>query len=260
VPTPYVEEPPGYAAHHDPRYDAPYDERRWDGDDDVQDYDEYEYDEQYDDGDYDVPYQPPRTNTMAVLGLVFAFVFSPLGLVFSAIGLRQVNRRWERGRGLAIAGLVVSVLMMVVGALFWLLVLPQIQEAAESVTSQAVAEELSDMTGTEISPIEGADAQAVAAACDVIMDTMMGVEADMAATSTAEESAAVIAGVRSTLETAAAGTGDAAFITDVQALSGDFQQIADTAAAGGDTTELENKATVDSERVGARCAMAGWTG
>src|SRR5687768_10461820 len=167
VPAPYVEEAPRYAAEPGAPYEAPhdarYDERRWDGDYDDQDHDDqdhdgYAYDEQYEDhGDHDEPYQQPRTNTMAVLGLVFAFVFSPLGLVFSAIGLRQVERRWERGRGLAIAGLVVSILMLAMGTLVWLLVLPKIQEAAEEMAVQPVAEELSEATGTELSRVGGAN-------------------------------------------------------------------------------------------------------
>jgi hypothetical protein len=99
----------------------------------------------------------------------------------------------------------------------------------------------------------------VAGACDVIMGTLLSVESDMAALSTAEEYDAAVAGMRGTLESAAAGTADAAFIADVQALSTDFQQLAEIAAAGGDTTEAESKAALDSGRVGARCAMAGWT-
>jgi peptidyl-prolyl cis-trans isomerase B (cyclophilin B) len=50
--------------------------------------------------------QRQRTNVMAILGLVFAFIFSPLGIVFSAIGLSQIKRRREGGKGLAISGLV----------------------------------------------------------------------------------------------------------------------------------------------------------
>ena len=51
----------------------------------------------------------PPTNTMAILGLVFAFVAWPLGIVFSALGLDQTRQRREGGRGLALAGLIVSI-------------------------------------------------------------------------------------------------------------------------------------------------------
>lgn len=270
VRAPYVEEAPRYVEDVEPGYDSGYG-RRWDGDAqhdayeyDAHDYDAHDYDayddEQYDyDDDYDEPYQLPRTNTMSVLGLVFAFVFSPLGLIFSAIGLRQAKRRWERGRELALAGLVVSLVMLAIGALVVLLVLPKMLEAAEAMTVDAIADELSEVTGTEIDPGSAANTEAVAGACDVIMRALLTAESGMAGMTTIEEYEASVAGIRGTLEGAAVGSADAAFIADVQALSEDFQQIADAAAVGGDTTELERKAVVDSGRVGARCAMAGWT-
>jgi len=45
------------------------------------------------------PPPPERTNVLAVLGLVFAFVAWPAGLVLSAIGLSQTRRRCQRGHG-----------------------------------------------------------------------------------------------------------------------------------------------------------------
>nr|WP_255479517.1 DUF4190 domain-containing protein [Quadrisphaera sp. RL12-1S] len=54
---------------------------------------------------------------MAVLGLVFAFVFPLLGLVFSIIGLQNVKRDGTNGRGLALAGLWVSIASMVAAVL-----------------------------------------------------------------------------------------------------------------------------------------------
>lgn len=56
----------------------------------------------------------PPTNTMAILALVFAFVFAPLGIVFGIIGRRQINRTGEGGRGLATAGLVIGIMSMAV--------------------------------------------------------------------------------------------------------------------------------------------------
>jgi Domain of unknown function (DUF4190) len=46
----------------------------------------------------------------AVLSLVLAFVFAPAGLVLGIVALRQTRRTGEGGRGLAWAGLVISVL------------------------------------------------------------------------------------------------------------------------------------------------------
>lgn len=48
------------------------------------------------------------TDVMAVLGLVFAFVAPPVGIVLSALGLRGTRRNGTGGRGLAVAGMVLS--------------------------------------------------------------------------------------------------------------------------------------------------------
>ncbi|SDQ06726.1 DUF4190 domain-containing protein [Quadrisphaera sp. DSM 44207] len=69
------------------------------------------------------PAVPPSTDVMAVLGLVFAFVFSPLGIVFSALGLRNTRRYGTGGRGLAIAGMVFSLLFTAVYVLVVVLAL-----------------------------------------------------------------------------------------------------------------------------------------
>jgi len=45
---------------------------------------------------------------MAILSLVFAFVFSPIGIVFGHLAKKQIRESGEEGDGLATAGLVVS--------------------------------------------------------------------------------------------------------------------------------------------------------
>jgi hypothetical protein len=59
---------------------------------------------------YPQPYPPaaPPTNTMAILALIFAFVFAPLGIVFGLIGRSQIRRTGEGGDGLALAGLIIG--------------------------------------------------------------------------------------------------------------------------------------------------------
>jgi peptidyl-prolyl cis-trans isomerase B (cyclophilin B) len=61
-------------------------------------------------GYYGYPQQRP-TNGMAIASLVCAFLFAPLGIVFGHISLSQIKRSGEEGRGLAVAGLVISYLM-----------------------------------------------------------------------------------------------------------------------------------------------------
>ena len=80
-------------------------------------------------GGYPAPYggypQPRPTNTMAIVALVCAFVFAPLGIVFGHISLSQIKKTGEEGRGLAVAGLVISyvitaltILVIVLSVLF----------------------------------------------------------------------------------------------------------------------------------------------
>jgi peptidyl-prolyl cis-trans isomerase B (cyclophilin B) len=57
--------------------------------------------------------RPKPTNGMAIASLVCAFVFAPLGIVFGHISLSQIKRTGEDGRGLAVAGLVISYLITV---------------------------------------------------------------------------------------------------------------------------------------------------
>ena len=73
--------------------------------------------------------QLPKTSSFATAGLVFGILsvtcfccccgcpFNILGLVFSLIGLSQINRRPElyEGRGLAIAGLILSAASLLFG-------------------------------------------------------------------------------------------------------------------------------------------------
>jgi hypothetical protein len=67
------------------------------------------------------PPAPPRTtNIFATLSVVFAFVFAPVGAVFGHLGLSQIRRNGERGRGRALIGLTLSYVfvLIAVAALF----------------------------------------------------------------------------------------------------------------------------------------------
>ncbi len=63
------------------------------------------------------------TNTFAIVGFILAFFFPLLGLIFSIIGLNKV-KECNSGRGLAIAGIVISAVIwfiefLVVFLLIW---------------------------------------------------------------------------------------------------------------------------------------------
>ena len=195
------------------------------------------------------PGYPPvsqKTNTMAILGLIFAFVFSPLGIVFSAIGLSQIKKRREGGRGLAIAGLILSVLFTLLTVLAFVFFFAAVQEAAETgpvVETQAAAP---------------ADDSGVLAACEVIAPALGEFDAAVATVSTPEEYALLVTDVRAQLEGAAAGTTDPMFVQDVQTMSDNLQLTADAVSNGEDPSYLDAALTEDDARVGEACTAAGY--
>jgi hypothetical protein len=191
-------------------------------------------------------FQPPRTNTMAILGLVFAFVFSPLGIVFSAIALKQVKQRREAGRGLALAGLIISIVSLILSIVVIIVIVAFAGSAVEQARSDAA------------SVAAGDDPTGVVAACDVIVPAVVGLESDMAKVETPEDYATVMTALRSAIEAAAAQTTDPTFIAHVQTLSGDFQQAADAVSAGEDPSSLEAALTTDGNQIDSDCAAAGY--
>jgi ABC-type Fe3+ transport system permease subunit len=63
----------------------------------------------------------PGTNPTAILSLVFAVVFAPLGIVLGHLAKRQIRRSGQGGGRLATAGLVVGYALLAVGVLVVLL-------------------------------------------------------------------------------------------------------------------------------------------
>lgn len=75
---------------------------------------------------YQPQYPPPPargTNIMAIMAIVFAFVFSPLGIVFGIIARKQISRTGEEGDGLALAGLIVGAVFTVIMVLYIILMI-----------------------------------------------------------------------------------------------------------------------------------------
>ena len=58
--------------------------------------------------------QSQKTNLLAILSLVGAFVFPLAGLILGIIALKQIKQTGEQGRGLALAGIIISAVYMVV--------------------------------------------------------------------------------------------------------------------------------------------------
>jgi hypothetical protein len=57
---------------------------------------------------------------MAILAIIFAFVFAPLGIVFGLIARSQIKQSGEEGAGLALAGIIIGAIF---SALFLLLII-----------------------------------------------------------------------------------------------------------------------------------------
>ena len=64
--------------------------------------------------------QSSKSNGLAVLGLVFAFLIPIVGLILSAIG-RVNTTKGDTDYGLATAGIVISILWMILGLMFVIL-------------------------------------------------------------------------------------------------------------------------------------------
>jgi uncharacterized protein YacL len=58
-----------------------------------------------------------RTNGLAIASLITSFFISIVGIILGHIALGQIKRTGENGRGLAIAGLVIGYLGLVAGIL-----------------------------------------------------------------------------------------------------------------------------------------------
>jgi hypothetical protein len=58
---------------------------------------------------------PGGTNIMAILALVFAFVFPPAGIVLGHLAKRQLRVTGEQGGSLATAGLVLGYVFTAIG-------------------------------------------------------------------------------------------------------------------------------------------------
>jgi len=59
-------------------------------------------------------YAAPRgTNTLAIISLIGAFICTPAGLICGIIALGQIKKTGEQGRGLALAGTIISGVFLV---------------------------------------------------------------------------------------------------------------------------------------------------
>lgn len=61
---------------------------------------------------YTNPPANPGTSGLAIAGFILAILIAPIGFILSIIGLTQTGKGKQKGRGLAISGIVISLLLM----------------------------------------------------------------------------------------------------------------------------------------------------
>lgn len=59
------------------------------------------------------PVPTQKTNSLAIVGLILAFFFPFVGLILSIVALNQIKKRNEGGKGLAVAGTILSAVLLV---------------------------------------------------------------------------------------------------------------------------------------------------
>ena len=64
-------------------------------------------------GQYPQYPQQQKTNTLAILALVFAFIFAPAGLILGIVAKNQIKKTGENGKGLATAAIIISIIPIV---------------------------------------------------------------------------------------------------------------------------------------------------
>jgi hypothetical protein len=190
------------------------------------------------------------TNPMAVLGLVFAFVVAPLGVVFSAVGLVQTRRRGQPGRRLAVAGLVVALALTAVGVVLLATLGPPARPTVGPPHAGAA-------TSAPVPAGNPAD-EAVAAACATVMPAMTRLEGDLAGAGSPDEVAAGVTALQQQVAAAAAASGDAGFAAHARALAADIGRLVDAARAGSDPAALVGAVERDGTALGRDCGSAGW--
>jgi hypothetical protein len=64
------------------------------------------------------PPPQPGTSGLAIAGLILAFLIAPLGFILSLIAIFKTGKGRSKGRGLAIAGVIISALIIAGGTTF----------------------------------------------------------------------------------------------------------------------------------------------
>lgn len=79
-----------------------------------------------------------KTNTCAVVGFILSFFCGLAGLIVSIIALSQIKKTGEKGKGLAIAGIILTcfsiIVPILIGIFYMVFVMPGLRGSIESGT------------------------------------------------------------------------------------------------------------------------------
>ncbi len=73
-----------------------------------------------------------KKNDFAILGLVFSILFGLPGLIFSIIGLNQIKKTGQEGKGMCIAGIIIYVVRLVLAIILLIALFIMVIAAEES--------------------------------------------------------------------------------------------------------------------------------
>lgn len=77
--------------------------------------------------------QPPRTNTLALVGFIASFVIPVAGIVLGVMARRQIDLTREEGRGLARAAVIIGAIGATAQTIFFIVWLSMFSTAISQV-------------------------------------------------------------------------------------------------------------------------------
>ncbi len=63
-----------------------------------------------------------KYNTLAILAIIFAFLFPLAGIILGIIALNQIKKTGEKGKGLAIAAIILPIVMIILVGIVWAII------------------------------------------------------------------------------------------------------------------------------------------
>ncbi|ORM37147.1 DUF4190 domain-containing protein [Williamsia sp. 1135] len=83
------------------------------------------------------PQAPPAegSNPLAITALFSSFVFAPLGVLFGHLAIHQIARTGQRGRGLAVGGLVIGYTFTAIAVATWIILIAAFNSTNDSIAS-----------------------------------------------------------------------------------------------------------------------------